>query len=276
MRDKLVCIGVIILTLVFAIAASSMTQKEARAELKKMGIAYDKPNFLAYAGIDDIKVVTLFLDAGMSPNTIGPNLPEKNNDSGLTVLMTAAMGIDTAAVKTALAYSDKFDQEYVNAAKQAMSKITTGGETIEVVNLLLARGANVNAKTNTGYTALMAAGMRGQTEVAKALIAKGAEVNARTDTGLTPLMLPARLGYTSLVKELVEHGAEINEQKNEYRMTPLMLAAMKGNTEVVQFLVDKGAKVDLKNKDGETALMLAKEQKHLDIVEILKQAGAKK
>jgi ankyrin repeat protein len=273
MRNKPLLIVVVILSILFAIATFGMTQKEARNELKKMGIAYNKNEFIAYAGIDDSKVVKLFLDAGMSPNAKGPTLPGKYSDSGLTVLMTAAMGIHTTSVKLTLDNSDKFPQEYVTASKQAMSKVVAGGESLDVVHLLLDRGADVNAKTKHGWTALMSAGMEGQTEVAKALIAKGADVNARTDTGLTPLMLPARLGYTAFVKELVEHGAEINEQENKDRMTPLMLAAMQGNTEVVKFLVGKGADVNLKNKDGETALMLAK--RYPEIVKLLQQAGAK-
>ena len=40
--------------------------------------------------------------------------------------------------------------------------------------------------------------------------------------------------------------------------------------------MDKGADVNVKNKDGKTALMHAKEKNHTKIIEVLKQYGARK
>ena len=47
-------------------------------------------------------------------------------------------------------------------------------------------GADINAKGNDGRTALMQAVMWGQTETVKVLLAKGADVNAKTSLGQMP------------------------------------------------------------------------------------------
>jgi len=54
-----------------------------------------------------------------------------------------------------------------------------------------------------------------------------------------------------------------------------MDAAMEGHTSTVQVLLAKGADVNAKSKFGSTALRLAKEKEHKEIVRILKEAGAK-
>ena len=54
---------------------------------------------------------------------------------------------------------------------------------LEVVQALLAKGADVNAKENDGATALMLASQNGHREVVQALLAKGADVNTRTTDG---------------------------------------------------------------------------------------------
>ena len=61
-----------------------------------------------------------------------------------------------------------------------------------VVAALIAPGANVNAVSNNGLTALMDAARYGHLEIVAALIAAGANVNAADATGATtPLMLAA-------------------------------------------------------------------------------------
>ena len=50
---------------------------------------------------------------------------------------------------------------------------------LEIVQALLAAGAEVNAKTDKGLTALIEAIEKGHTETVQALLAAGAEVNAK-------------------------------------------------------------------------------------------------
>jgi ankyrin repeat protein len=57
----------------------------------------------------------------------------------------------------------------------------------DVVELLLANKADVNAKSNGGWTPLHEAAMSGHKEVAGLLLANKAEVNAKDNKGETPL-----------------------------------------------------------------------------------------
>ena len=54
-----------------------------------------------------------------------------------------------------------------------------------------------------------------------------------------------------------------------------MLAAVNGYKEIVALLIDNGADIEAMNEFGNTALTLAQEKKHEDIVRLLKKAGAK-
>jgi len=54
-----------------------------------------------------------------------------------------------------------------------------------------------------------------------------------------------------------------------------MFACSNGKVDLVKHLVSKGADVNLKTKDGATALSLAKKEKNDEIIKILKANGAK-
>jgi len=62
------------------------------------------------------------------------------------------------------------------------------------VELLLKKGANVNAKDKYGGTALMYAAVKGHKEVVELLIENGADVNAKNIMGKTALMSASRGG----------------------------------------------------------------------------------
>ncbi len=78
----------------------------------------------------------------------------------------------------------------------------------ETVRALLAAGADVNAKTPTGGTALMITARFGHPEIAQALIAAGADVNATDEDGKTALARATGGGHTEIVRVLLAAGAK--------------------------------------------------------------------
>ncbi len=83
------------------------------------------------------------------------------------------------------------------------------------------------------------------------------DVNVQDKYGWTPLHLAIRRGREDMVRYLVEEkGADINIQDNS-GWTPLMEAIMDDFPSIAKYLVEQGADLDIANKRGATAFMLA-------------------
>ena len=119
------------------------------------------------------------------------------------------------------------------------------GGHIEVVELLLAAKANVNAKSKRGYTALMGAAWRGNTEVVKLLLAANADVNAKSDRGTTALITAAYRDKIEVVKLLLAANADVNAMPTDGKFkgkTALGLAKDTGNLELAKLIEEAGGK----------------------------------
>lgn len=139
-----------------------------------------------------------------------------------------------------------------------------------VLRELLARRANPNRRDRFGDTPLMLAALMGRKEMVAALLAHGAKPDLG---GWNALHYAAYNGHAELIPLLLAAGAPI-DQPAPNGETPLMLAARNGHLAAVRTLVGAGARVDL-NGNGQTALDLAQERRHSDIVEFLRRAGGK-
>ena len=141
------------------------------------------------------------------------------------------------------------------------------------VNALISGGADVNTRTEDGWTPLMLATIKGYAEVAHALLKQGADVNARNKKGWTALMFAVSMGDLETMRVLLDGKAEIDARDHDGK-TPLMQAAGENNLESLRVLVDSGADVNVVDRLGETALTIAARRGYTEIVELLKKAGA--
>jgi ankyrin repeat protein len=75
----------------------------------------------------------------------------------------------------------------------------------DVVDLLLANGAEVNAKDKSDWSPLHYTAV-GYQDIAELLLARGADANAKNRTGATPLHLATQNGQADLATRMREHG----------------------------------------------------------------------
>ncbi|MDU8943384.1 ankyrin repeat domain-containing protein [Ovoidimarina sediminis] len=119
----------------------------------------------------------------------------------------------------------------------------------EAVALLLTRGADPDIETSAMGTALHAAAQRGFQEVARALPDAGAGTETGNPDGYTPLMIAALKNQTNVLGLPVEDGADIhamgvprgNGMGGNGRICALHVAAFDGETEAAGLLRSTGA-----------------------------------
>ena len=132
--------------------------------------------------------------------------------------------------------------------------------------------ADVNARDDDD-TPLHYAANGGHAAIASVLIAAGADVNAKNDDEDTPLRWAAGADYVTVVVLLLAAGADV-DGRNDDDETPLHWAARNGRAAAVDALIAGGADVNARDEDDETPLHLAVAGGHADIVAALIEAGA--
>ncbi len=119
---------------------------------------------------------------------------------------------------------------------------------------LIKQGADPNGRNDAGAAPLMWAAF--DLEKTRVLLAHGADVNARSGDARTALMVAAgRPGNAPIVKLLLAHGANPNPTSNpDAESSPLLEAAIAGDAESMQALLDRGASAQIV---GSSALPVA-------------------
>ena len=121
-------------------------------------------------------------------------------------------------------------------------------------------GVNVNATDILGSSALTyAEGCKRhddstRVQLVELLIAKGAAVNFRDRDGCTALMYAARNGDTRAVNALLRNGASVNVVDNDGETALMKAAASSCNEETVRALLSAGADLSARDHKGRNAL----------------------
>ena len=82
------------------------------------------------------------------------------------------------------------------------------------------------------------------------------------------LYVAATRGYIDIVRFIVESGVDLNAKHDD--STALISASFIGHFVIVKYLIENGADINIETSNGDTALIYAAREGHLDIVEYLK------
>ncbi|XP_043979984.1 ankyrin repeat domain-containing protein 27 isoform X1 [Gambusia affinis] len=132
------------------------------------------------------------------------------------------------------------------------------------------------SRDDRGHTPLHAAAMCGQAQLIDLLVHKGAPVNATDYHALTPLHMACQRGYQGVSLLLLHYKANTEAQDNNGN-TPLHLACMYGHEDCVKALVYfdvQTCRLDLQNDKGDTALHIAARWGYEGIIQVLLENGA--
>lgn len=156
---------------------------------------------------------------------------------------------------------------------------------LDILRYLIGAGADVNAPTPVGETALMLAAffpsderdapLRGRYEQAvRVLLDAGASVENRPHH-YTALSYAAYQNRQRIVRYLIERGARVDGDVTggiAYVNTPLMMAAIQGHYDTAVSLLRAGADPRIRVHQGHTAAELAAKYKHLRLANVLRCA----
>jgi hypothetical protein len=138
---------------------------------------------------------------------------------------------------------------------------------IPMMELFVARGADVNHPNKLNERAVMHAAYRGQGEAVKWLLAHGARIN-NGPLQWSALHYAVYAGHGAVAGLLLERGADINALSTN-GSSVLMMAVLEGHDDLVRLLLAKGADPGIKNMRGEGALDWAFMFKRLAIARLV-------
>jgi|RhiMethySRZTD1v2_1073278.scaffolds.fasta_scaffold12100_4 ankyrin repeat protein/mono/diheme cytochrome c family protein len=197
-----------------------------------------------------------------------PKLIGTVDENGSTPLILAAYWAGAAEVKELLARGA--DPNAKNDS--GVAALIPATDNLESTRMLVEAGAEVNARTEAGDTALIVAAQRaGGARVVEYLLDKGANLKTATNDGATALHRAAECGDVDVLKLLVDKGADVDAQrKNPFGgQSPLASAVVFGHGAAVRYLLSKGAKANI----GDAGLSRAVFQGNVEIVKALLEAG---
>lgn len=203
-------------------------------------------------------VVEALLDAGADVNAA--------NGIGQTGLHNAVWEGQRDVVKLLLKRGARTDIQSVDGTPLFCAAVNGDAE---AAALLLAAGAEPDARNSDGDTPLHGAAESGSVEIIRSLLGRGADVNASADRGSTPLSIATMQGHAEACRVLLGAGAP--------RLPDLVERAVQsGDVETLKVCLPPGARIEQAADPviGDTLLHLAAERAHPEMCEFLMKGGA--
>ncbi len=144
------------------------------------------------------------------------------------------------------------------------------GELSAVERLLDRHPELVRVQDSRGSTPLILAAYYNQGDIVDALLKKGADVNAKDGSGSTALMGACFKGYDEVARKLIRAGADINT-RNVMGASCLIFAITFKREEIAKLLISEGADTSARDARGHTAVDHARMQGLHSLVNLLEK-----
>ena len=195
---------------------------------------------------------------------------EHKDKKGQTPLLLASYQGHSSTVRILLDSGADIEAQSDRTKDTALAVACSAGRQ-EVVEILVARNANLEHRNLSDYTPLSLAASAGHVTIIRLLLDHGADINSRSGSklGISPLMLASMNGHVQAVQTLLDRGSDVNAQIETNRNTALTLACFQGKHEVVTLLLDRKANLEHRAKTGLTPLMEAASGGHYEVGRLL-------
>ncbi|PCG93086.1 Hypothetical protein PENO1_085300 [Penicillium occitanis (nom. inval.)] len=212
-------------------------------------------------------VVQMIYDA------IGTNMLELEGHRLQTPLLAAAANSKFEIIKfllrkgASIMARDLFDNTVLHHASMSKS--------IDLVERLLKYEPSLLDEQNTrGKSALLIAAEKGDFDIVKFLLGEGADIMTRDRSRRTALHVATMNKSIEIVKLLLKREPNLLDLHDMFEQTALLIAAEKGHVEIIRHLHSRGAEIEAADSTGVTALLAAACFGHFPVVKYLIEAGA--
>ncbi len=214
---------------------------------------------LSYANLE---IARLLINAGIDINqfvtfdhvgTVGFILNEKKDTLTPDAFVNLFQFVKSEMMAEMLLKKELFHVNTRNKYGQTILHIVCSNGTTEgIVQKLLDKDIDINAKDANCRTALQNAAFSRREDIVQRLLKKDVDINAEDEFGQTALHLTIFNGSENIVRMLLDNDAAINS-KNKNGDTALHLAVMYQNLPIVKQLISAGADVTIQNNEGKTS-----------------------
>lgn len=227
------------------------------------------------AGDGNLELAKILLRAGANPN-----FELSHHGLGGTAIHFAAANGYREVVALLLEHGaavDTRDRDGETPLIKAASQAEHDGESrgLDIVELLLKKGADINAVSKMRGSALTAAASHGSEKTVDYLLKKGADVFSLDGYKKDALYWAVNRCDAPVIRRLIRAGADL--KKHYVVETVLMFAVQRcTDTQAIEALIEGGADVNDANQVGNTALDEAERFGRAKTAALLRAKGARK
>jgi ankyrin repeat protein len=199
---------------------------------------------------------------------------EEEQESPTAFLLAAVRARQHAIVKLLLKRRFRPDPSLAHRGKFTSALSLAAAYGLEsIVKLLLHHGADVNWFNDKFQTPLCFAAEKGHENIVRILIDQGAKLDRTLGDTRIPLCYASEARYESIVRLLIERRASPHTLDNRGR-SPLSLASERGHYKLAELLISNGAKIESEDRSHKTPLAYAATELEFETIRVLLKHGA--